>query len=690
MLTHPYVRWTKRLSEVDSSEARRALMSEVAVHRARSLGNLIEVREATWALSQLHAAVGEHEKAVLEARSLLSLAGGTPPASDEEVASARGWLASLGVTDAPTVRIASRASEGRRKGRGRRDGPASSSGRDASPGFLRDARRAGIEGRFDEGLLRLKGKKGAAVEAVRSWLLLRQALVASGEEREGLLLEVEQYLARRAEVSKPEKRQKRGGEEGAGDASATMDLVPDDGPLGTLLGGMIPRRRQGLIRVVEAHAEAHPESIDSLAAAALQHHVTTLGERRVAPWWIGLVARVMCSPGCQQTEKTVGELAGAYAVTAYSEEGFKFLVSVGRVAVGQGWQVLGVRRGLLKKGEPGDVRMWTMTLRDAEGHERVIVHGPFSETAPADPERVGQILARGANLGRVVGVHALGAGHAALREQASAAGHGGWEETDPQALVVALAGLEARPDRRRSGSDARGQANEALRALLVDPVPLDPESLTQAVAAIRRRRDVCRVVREALPDLDDTRVVGISKVCLSVWSEAARLPELTTLLVAASAKGGAASRALLTDPVHAAHMGGPGVDVLTDLAAIVGAEGWDVVRVLAGVTRRERETDTLLSSSAEALAALWRMELQKGEVRGDLWYLQVVSDGCREGLMKMLAKPGQRLMILPSGAEALGGDTGTDGPDALSWSGTEARALCERLAGWESPSKGDS
>ena len=92
----------------------------------------------------------------------------------------------------------------------------------------------------------------------------------------------------------------------------------------------------------------------------------------------------------------------------------------------------------------------------------------------------------------------------------------------------------------------------------------------------------------------------------------------------------------------------------------------------------------------EALAALWRMELQKGEVRGDLWYLQVVSDGCREGLMKMLAKPGQRLMILPSGAEALGGDTGTDGPDALSWSGTEARALCERLAGWESPSKGDS
>jgi hypothetical protein len=219
---------------------------------------------------------------------------------------------------------------------------------------------------------------------------------------------------------------------------------------------------------------------------------------------------------------------------------------------------------------------------------------------------------------------------------------------------------------------------------------LDPESLAQAVAAIRRRRDVCRIVSEALPELDDARVVGIAQVCLSAWSEAARLPELTTLLVAAAAKGGVASRALLTDPAHAVHLGGPGVDVLTDLAAIAGGEGWNVTRVLAGLTRRERETDTLLSSSAEPLSGLWRMELQKGEVRGDLWYLQGLPDEGREGLMKMLAKSGQRLMILPSGGEGLVGSESEDASDALSWSGMETQALCERLSGWGPPSKGDS
>lgn len=688
MPTHPYVRWTKRLSEVDSSEERRALMSEVAVHRARSLGNLIEVREATWALSQLHASVGEHDKAVLEGRSLLSLAGGTPPASDEEVDSARGWLASLGVTDAPRVRLAPRAPEGRRKGRGRRDDPPSSSGREAAPRFLQDARRAGVEGRFEEALLCVKGKKGVAVEAVRSWLLLRKALGASDEEREGLLRELEHYMARRAEVSKPGKRQDKVGDEGSRDSSSKPDSVPDDGPLGALFGGMIPRRREGLIRAVDAHVQAHPELLDALASAVLKNHVMRAGERRVAPWWIGLVARVMCTTNYEKTEQTLADLSGAYAVTAYSEEGFKFLIGMGRVAVAQGWQVLGVRRGLLKKGEPGDVRMWTMTLRDGEGCERTIVHGPLSETPPADPTRVGQVLARGVSLGDVVGVHALGAGHAALREQALAAGHGGWEGTDPQALIEALGALEAQPGRRRSGNEARGQANDALRALLADSGPLDSEKLTQAVAAIRRRRDVCRIVGETVPELDDARVVEVAQVCLLAWSEATRLPELTSLLVATSAKGGAASRALLVDPAHAVRMGGPGIDVLTDLAATAGGEGWSVARVLAGVTRRERETDTLLSSSADALEGLWRMELQKGDVRGDLWYLQGLSDEGREGLMKMLAKPGQRLMIFPSGEEGLGGTADTSG--SFSWSDTEAQALCEHLASWGAPSKGDT
>lgn len=691
MASHPYVRWTQRLSEMATEADRRALMSEVALHRARSLGNLIEVREATWALSQLHAAVGEHDKAVLEARSLLSLAGGTPPASDEEVTAARGWLSSLGVEDTTRARLGPRQSDRSRRGKGRKKG----SDREARRGGavqLKAARKAGKEGRFSEGLDSLEGKEGTPAESLRAWLLLRQARAASGEERVDLLEDLEGYLAERAGLSSGAEPSDAAPRQEQPSAQGEGDWVEDDGPLGALLGGRLPRKRSAMIRTVEAHADAHPEQIDALASAALRHHVQRSGERRVAPWWIGLVARALSGNEQEETRQALSDLAGAYAVTAYSEDGFRFLLEVGRSAVARGWAVRDVRRGVLKKAVEGDVRLWTLTLVDGEGCVRTLVHGPTSEGDAMEAGRVDQLFTRGVSLSPVVGFQLLGSGHAALRTRASEAGRGGWEAMEVGPLLDALAALEPRAhkERKRSPKGALGQALESLKSVLSTEGELDEGALTEAVSSIRRRREVCRVVRESVPDLTDERMLKIGQVCLSVWSEAARLPELTTLLTAAAAKGGQGCRALLTHEDHAKQIGGAGIGTLTELGQAAGASGWEVVRVLAGLTRRERESEPAFASAASALEGLWRCELRKGDVRGDIWFVETWSNEGGETLLKMLKKPGQRKVVLPSGGPALAWYEATDAPQALAWSGAEAADLCASLDGWTVASERDA
>ena len=91
-----------------------------------------------------------------------------------------------------------------------------------------------------------------------------------------------------------------------------------------------------------------------------------------------------------------------------------------------------------------------------------------------------------------------------------------------------------------------------------------------------------------------------------------------------------------------------------------------------------------------ALQGLWRCELRKGDVRGDVWFIEAWSGEGEQALLKMLAKPGQRKLVLPSGGPAMAWYATTDAPEALAWSGAEASDLCAEINGWGRPSERDA
>ena len=112
--------------------------------------------------------------------------------------------------------------------------------------------------------------------------------------------------------------------------------------------------------------------------------------------------------------------------------------------------------------------------------------------------------------------------------------------------------------------------------------------------------------------------------------------------------------------------------------------------MLAGLTRRERESEPVLASAATALDALWRCELRRGAVRGDIWFIETWSSEGEEALLKMLQKPGQRKLVLPAGGPGIAWYETTEAPLALAWSGAEGSDLCAALDSWGGASEGDA
>src|SRR5690606_17757936 len=131
--------------------------------------------------------------------------------------------------------------------------------------------------------------------------------------------------------------------------------------------------------LVERFAEEHPERVDELAAAALEHHVLTAGPRTPAPWLASVVGRALSADG-PATRATLDRMGqeGVFAVTAYQEEPFGVLVRVQRAARAQGLPTGALRRGVLARAEPQDRKMWTLRIGDGDA-ERMLVVAPTSD-----------------------------------------------------------------------------------------------------------------------------------------------------------------------------------------------------------------------------------------------------------------------------------------------------------------------
>ena len=94
--------WNIRLTEASDEIARRKLIGELGVWRAKHLSDIPAMRSASFAMSRLYMLVGDHASAVKEAHSLYSLCQTAPVATAEEFKRAKAYLRSLGLVVAQT------------------------------------------------------------------------------------------------------------------------------------------------------------------------------------------------------------------------------------------------------------------------------------------------------------------------------------------------------------------------------------------------------------------------------------------------------------------------------------------------------------------------------------------------------------------------------------------------------------
>jgi len=665
--------WADRVATVNESESQRALMAEIAVWRARRLTDVPATRQGTWALARLHQQLGEEEKAVKEARQLVSLCQTPPLASKDEVAEARRLLRELG-EKAPKMPAVERNNERNkaRKSKGR-EKPEAPRGEDP----VAAARKAAAVGHTRKVRKLVGDRKGGVWTALRSWSVLTDGL--AGDEA-ALRSAVEEALADLAGLAGIK-----------GPAPVAEKKAPDEtteGPLAELLGRPFPTKRRSALAVADAFLAEQPDQIDQLASLMLEHHFENAGAGASAAWLSGIVARALVAGG----EATKGRLealqgAGTSGIALFDAWAFHRAVRLGTSATEAGWTVDGLREGVLSRGEPADRRVWTLRLSDASG-QRMLAIAPHA-TEPWPGTLAADIAARTAQLAPAAVVLASGSGNSALRDAAEAAGLSALsEDADDAALLEQLGAQPVVAPRPKAAPKAEAPKAEEPKG------PTPPQELTELLGAaepdtaaieavvrsFRRPSSALRVAERAEAPL------SLAPVLLTAVHAASdddrMLPEGTTLALRAAAAGVEGVRELLADGPTAARYGGPGVDAVSDLAAVLVGDGWELFRVLRGTTRREKEKQPVLDTLGEALDGLWRLLVRKGDVKGEVWFLGSLSPEGRAGVPQLLLEDHQRAVVLPVDPELLSWYGELDGPDAIGWTGDEADALREAVAGW--------
>ncbi|MCB9685353.1 MAG: hypothetical protein H6735_09965 [Alphaproteobacteria bacterium] len=688
-MEHPFEMWSDRIAAAQSDDARRSLLGEAMSFRARHLGDVASMRRATFVVSRLQQLLGEHDRAVHEARQLLSLCQTTPVASGEELDAARRHLSGLGesvprIVSPPRERSwKDRPPRERRERPERPDRPA----RPAKPAVAEPGRGSGLQaardaasaGRWNDALRHLGKGAGPMAQLLRTWVQLSRALEDEGDVRDRVG-KVRDELGRVVGVSRQ---------------AAVPERPAATDPLSVLLGAPAPEKRAPRLRMVDAWAEAHPERIDELAAAVLRHHLQVVGARIPAPWLVGTVARAMATGAAPLTEAALGELraADAVAAQAYDEWPFDRVVRLVGRALQRGLHVSGIRRGVAAGSEPDDRKVWTLRLRDDAG-ERLVAVAPHAADPYADG-KAEDIGARVCALCTSALLLASGSGNDALRAAAEAAGASVMDRDadDDRILDATLALPPVAVASRVKAEPAPPAATPAPAAEAAPPRPprvsdllsadpLDVDALREAVSSSKRPERALRAVRGPLPDEHLAALLGaVAAACVDDRA----IPEGTTL---ALRSGGAASRSIL---LSAPQYGGPGVAEVAAIADALRGAGWDLHRVLRGPTHRERTQHPALDTLGEGLAGVWRLLVRRGDQRGEVWYVHELSPEGRAGVPLLLLEDWQRAIVLRDDAD-LRSWWDTLGREALTWNadGEPLLAVVDAFTVSTAPSDGGS
>jgi hypothetical protein len=697
-----FERWTVKLTHADGEPGRRELLAEIGAWRAAHLTDIPGLREAAFAMSQLYKMLGDHEAAVREARSLLSLCQTTPVATKEERQQAKAWLGGLG-EKAPDLRLPNqprtRGDRAERAGGRGAKKPA-----DKSASGIDAALLAATKGDHDAALRMLKGKKGRG-ELARAWVRLSRALeMDDPAARDDALQGLDRWFQQVLRI-----RDLTGGAPVEAKKAAPPPPSEDDGPLAALLGRALPRRREARVRAMEAWLADHPGQADALAATALRAHLAESGKDVPAPWLVAFVARARLGESAQ-TDAAITELAqaGSNAVAVYDEWAFARAVAFARSAPER---FAGLRRGVLgRKTEPDDRRVWTLRI---DGEDRMLALVPAHD-APYPAEVAARVAKRLPSLCPRTVLLAPGAGNAPLREAVAAEGivalDGDPSDTE---LVSALEAVKpvgpskpAKAPRPEKPAKAEPKAPRATEARPPEPKPpeVDPreafqqvlgadaaptaDALTEPVQALHKLRDAFltadRLWSDGFPADASERLGVLMQVADQAAPDGLSVPEATTLALRVGAEQGGPAVDALTSGPTAKRFGGPG---MADVVALVRAAkdaGWRVRRAFLGTTRRERRHSPVLSELSTALDGVWRLGLERGDgdarERRELWYVAELPIEGRAAVPQLLLEERERTVVLPIDPELMAWYGTLDAPDAIGWTPEDPSAVVDALA----------
>ncbi len=696
-MTQLFSTWLAALDAAADLPARRQLLGRIAVARATQLHDIPAQRAAAFALSRLYEALGEPDNARLEAQQLVSLCDAPPAATQEERELARQTIGRLRGKRPGPSRAGQESARAPRGAKNARSGtPASSAAASserrgrasaATPPVPEPKERAEdvasahlLEGRFDAAREALQGRRGPRAGLLRTWIEVLEVAAAPEAERLARLDALkEALLARLAGPAAP-----------AGEAP-TLDVRSPAGDAATAalaahLGMPVPASRDELVAAIEGAADA-----DAVAAAALHHHVTVHGERAPAPWLFTATARALATTDGAATRAALRELSarGAWAVTAYNEPPFRALVTVWAAAARAGASSLAVRRGVLRRGEPADARVWTLRIEGGDLSDGLVAAAPAypqgldEELAARLAQRLGELAPRAVLL-------APDASDSTLRAAALALGVA--VAASPDEALPALARVAPRPVPARAqaadgrsgkaaapqaegapaapaaGADAQLPARRGPSPLAVLAQLFEGDELPTREAYEAPLRELRRIVKAFTPLREaiaaraaeevDARLAPLLEAVDAVAPAGLFLGEgLSVAVRAAVAAPEGLVRSLLTGGGSvAARFGGPGLaDLLHALRTASGA-GFRLGRVSPGLSRREREAIPALAALEGDLGGLWRVELfaQSGAAVELVW-LSALTPAGLVATPQLLAQPGARVVVAEPDAAAVAG-----------------------------------
>ena len=654
--------WKSRIDAAQDESARRALLAEIGAWRVDRLVDIPAQREASFSLSSLYGLLGEKEMATQEAQQLVSLCRMPPEVRREEM---RFVLRHADVVAGKPPRP-ERAERGERGDRAKVD-------------VWAEAIAAAEAARWEDARALIRGRKGPRPTLFRVWSHLAEALASEGEAREAALQTLLGELRSRAFGAS-------GRNEGAPDASESK--------LALLLGRSVPRRREPLLKMLDEHIVAHPETADAIAAAALDEHIANEGAKSTAPWLITFVARALATTDGSAIRGSLREHSkhGAYAVTAYDEPGFAQAVELASRATKAGWRLTGVRRGVLRRGEPADRRLWTVRMARGGGDVMVVLAPEAGD--PYTDDVAAQLARRVGELSRRLVVSGPGSANAGFRAACLALGAFVIDGDDPDDIVATLETLRPAPAPAPSavapGAAAGGRGDKPavssrapspvheLRALFESAEEAAVEAYAGLAAGLRRMVKGFSAIRDPLalmePAAADARLAPFLEAMHQVAPPFVGFGEGRSMAIrTAAAHRGGLVEGVLTGEGTADRYAGPGIATVLDVVEALAGEGWVLDRVTLGVTRRESRDKAALEALGESLGGLWRLELDRGDERV---HILVLSGATTEGLaaapLLLVGGPPTIVVVVDASIDGLG-------VAGLTWSGdpAELRAAAE-------------